>query len=115
MENKDDKVFINRDLYNKLTKLGIINEDSVRSFNVGISDYSKHLIQPWAIWIDYNLNAFDADIVKRILRKKGVSPQEIKSNRILDYKKIIHICQERIRLLSTNTEMEHIIEKSNFT
>lgn len=34
MENKDDKVSINRDLYNKLTKLGIINEDSVRSFNV---------------------------------------------------------------------------------
>jgi len=81
-------------LYQKLKKLGIIDDSGTRSFNVGYSDYSKHLIQPWAIWIDYNLNAFDADIIKRVLRtKKGDS-------RILDYEKIKHICDERIRQLN---------------
>lgn len=81
-------------LYQKLKKLGIIDDSGTRNFNVGNSDYSKHLIQPWAIWIDYNLNAFDADIIKRVLRtKKGDS-------RILDYEKIKHICDERIRQLN---------------
>ena len=75
-----------------MKKLGIIPNE-VRSFNVGKSDYSKHIIQPWAIWIDYDLNAFDADIVKRILRtKEGES-------RIQDYEKIIRDCEERIRQL----------------
>ena len=63
----------------------------VRSYNVGDSDYSKHKIQPWDLWIDYQLNPFDADIVKRVLRhKKSQSRKE-------DYEKIIHICKERIR------------------
>ncbi len=83
---------INDELYAELKQLGIINENSdVRSHNVGTSDYSKHVIQPWSIWIDYNLNAFDADIIKRVLRKKENTPRKE------DYEKIIHICQERIR------------------
>ena len=91
------QVKIDWDLYQDLKKLGIIrdhNEIDIRSFNIGKSDYSKHLIQPWSIWIDWNLNAFDADIVKRVLRtKEGES-------RIQDYEKIIHICKERIRQLN---------------
>lgn len=80
-------------LYVKLKKLGIIPSEE-RSFNVGKSDYSKHVIQPWSIWIDYDLNAFDADIIKRVLRtKEGDS-------RIMDYEKIIHICRERIRQIN---------------
>lgn len=63
----------------------------VRSHNVGASDYSKHKIQPWDIWIEYKLNPWDADIVKRVLRSKSTD------SRRLDYEKIIHICQERIR------------------
>ena len=87
---------INDELYAKLKELGIINEGSdVRSHNIGTSDYSKHVIQPWSIWIDYNLNAFDADIVKRVLRTKE------KTSRKEDYEKIIHICQERIRQIET--------------
>ena len=63
----------------------------VRSHNVGLSDYASHKIQPWDIWLAYSLNPWDADIVKRVLRdKKGES-------RRLDYEKIIHVCQERIR------------------
>ena len=69
------------------------NTSDIRQFNVGMSDYAKHKIQPWDIWLDYNLNPWDADLVKRVLRtKEGDS-------RILDYEKMIHICQERIRQL----------------
>lgn len=83
---------IPKELYDRLDELGIIPNE-VRSGNVGKSDYSKHIIQPWAIWQDYNLNPWDADIVKRVLRtKEGDS-------RVMDYQKIIHICKERIRQL----------------
>ena len=86
-------------LYYQLKRLGIIDADT-RSHNVGASDYSKHLFQPWTAWIEYNLNAFDADILKRVLRTKEGE------DRITDYEKIIHICQERIRQLKF--EKEHI-------
>ena len=67
----------------------------IRTYNVGTSNYAKHKIQPWDIWLEYNLNPWDADIIKRTLRtKEGDS-------RVLDYEKIIHICQERIRQLTT--------------
>ena len=49
----------------------------------------KRVIQPWDIWLEYNLNPWDADIVKRVLRNKG--------ERRLDYEKIKHVCDERIR------------------
>lgn len=89
---------INDELYAELKQLGIISEGSdVRSHNVGASDYSKHIIQPWSIWIDYNLNAFDADIVKRVLRTKENTPRKE------DYEKIIHICQERIRQIENRS------------
>lgn len=91
-------VSIEENLYNRLNKLGIIPNET-RKTNVGNSNYAKHLIQPWSIWIDYNLNAWDADIVKRVLRTKfepGISEKEA---RIMDYNKIIHICKERIRQL----------------
>lgn len=89
---------ISTDLYDKLKYLGIIS-DEVRSYNVGKSDYSKHLIQPWAIWIDYNLNPWDADIIKRVLRTKSEEGMSETDSRIMDYEKIIHICKERIRQL----------------
>lgn len=66
---------------------------NVRSHNVGASDYSKHAIQPWDIWMEYHLNPWDADIVKRVLRTKSTD------SRRMDYEKIIHICEERIRQL----------------
>ena len=89
---------IEEDLYNRLEKLGLIPNE-VRKDNVGNSNYAKHLIQPWSIWIDYNLNAWDADIVKRVLRTKSEPGISEKEARIMDYNKIIHICKERIRQL----------------
>jgi len=80
-------------LYTRLLDLGII-PSTTRSYNVGSSDYSTHTIQPWSIWLDYQLNPWDADIIKRILRTKSTD------SRALDYEKVIHICQERIRQLT---------------
>ena len=78
---------------------------NVRDYNVGKSDYSKHKIQPWDIWLEYNLNPWDADIVKRVLRiKEG-------EDRKLDYEKIIHVCQERIRQLEA--ERPDAVEDNN--
>ena len=74
---------------------------SVRDHNVGCSDYSKHKIQPWDIWEEYNLNPWDADIVKRVLREKE-DGRPATVTRIEDYNKIIHVCQERIRQIQTN-------------
>lgn len=65
--------------------------ESVRSHNVGDSDYSTRTIQPWDIWLEYELNPWDADIIKRVLRNKA------SQSRKMDYEKIIHVCQERIR------------------
>ena len=101
-EQNDDTVnsrLLDEDTYNALMRLGVL-ETSVRSYNRGSSDYSRHIIQPWTIWQDYNLNPWDADIVKRILRtKQGDS-------RRLDYEKIIHICQERIRQIDIKEEQQ---------
>lgn len=85
-------------LIQKLKELGIINSD-IRQYNVGESNYSQHLIQPWNIWIDWDLNPFDADIVKRVLRTKKIDGKSEKESRIEDYCKIIHVCKERIRQL----------------
>ena len=74
--------------------------ENVQSYNVGKSDYSKHAIQPWDIWKEYNLNPWDADIVKRVLRSKEGE------ERTLDYEKIIHICKYRIAELSKEVSKE---------
>lgn len=73
--------------------------ENVQSYNVGKSDYAKHSIQPWDIWKEYNLDPWDADIVKRVLRTKEGE------DRKLDYEKIIHICKYRISELSKETKV----------
>ena len=91
------QVKIDYNLYKELKYLGIIHEHTekdIRSFNIGNSDYSKHLIQPWTIWLAYpNLTSWDHDIIKRVLRTKKGEFRE------MDYTKIIHDCEERLRQL----------------
>ena len=70
--------------------------NDVRSYNCGASDYSKHKFQSWSFWILFRLNPWDADLTKRVLRKKSTDP------RILDYKKMKHIALERIRQFQNN-------------
>ena len=99
-EPNDDTVnsrLLDEDTYKALIRLGVL-DTSVRAYNRGTSDYSHHIIQPWTIWQDYNLNPWDADIVKRILRTKHGD------SRRLDYEKIIHICQECIRQIDIKEE-----------
>ena len=100
---------IPEELYNRFNALGLIPND-VRVNNIGKSNYAKHTIQPWSIWIDYELNPWDADIVKRILRTKDEEGMSLKESRLMDYKKIIHICQERIRQLNSETNEDDSIE-----
>lgn len=86
----------------RLVNLGIlwIDNGNCQDHNVGKSDYAKHIIQPWHIWQEYELNPWDGDILKRVLRtKEGES-------RKLDYEKIIHICQERIRQIDMQDKKE---------
>lgn len=75
--------------------------DSVRNHNVGNSDYAKHKIQPWDVWIEFQLNPFDADLVKRTLRTKAEGGMTQAEARKLDYEKIVHIASERIRQIKT--------------
>lgn len=84
----------------------------IRSYNVGKSNYAKHKIQPWDIWLEYNLNPWDADIVKRILRTKDEPGMSADEARIMDYDKIIHICNERKRQLNLN-KLPTVIIKDN--
>lgn len=68
--------------------------ENVQSYSAGKSGYSGHAIQPWDIWKEYNLNPWDADIVKCVLRSREGKP------RAADYEKIISICRYRIAELS---------------
>lgn len=92
IESEESSSIVNNELFNRLKVLGIIPNET-RDHNIGTSDYSTKTIQPWSVWLDWKLDPWDADIIKRIARhKKGDS-------RVLDYKKIIHICEEKIRQL----------------
>lgn len=84
----------------KSTKLGgVLDYEqnlSTRSSHVGTSDYSTKKIQPRDIWKEYQMNPWDADIVKRLLRVKVIEGKSAAEARIEDYQKMIHICQMRI-------------------
>ena len=76
-------------------------DENVRSHNVGSSDYAKHKIQPWDVWLDHHLNPWEGDIVKRVIRrKKG-------QNRREDFEKIIHIAQELIRQIDMGEYVDY--------
>ena len=68
-ENDPAACTIDPALYCQLSRLGIL-DTSVRSHNVGESDYSQRIIQPWSIIQEYRLNYWDGDIIKRVLRHK---------------------------------------------
>lgn len=104
------EVKIDKALYDRLNYLGLIPNE-VRKDNVGKSNYSQYTIQPWSIWIDYNLNPWDADIVKRTLRTKEEPGMTLDESRIMDYTKIIHICHERIRQINTKDSSEVVLEQ----
>lgn len=93
------EIKISDDTMRQLLILGIIEYDnnSVRNSNIGASNYAQHIIQPWSIIQDWDLNYWDGDIIKRVLRTKNTD------SRKMDYQKIIHICEERIRQIEIET------------
>ena len=54
--------------------------------------------------MDYHMNPFDADILKRLLRTKIEPGMTCRESRKLDYEKIIHVCQERINQIDEGYE-----------
>lgn len=101
------EIKISKELYDRLDYLGLIPNET-RKHNVGASNYSEHLIQPWTVWLDYpELTSWDDDIIKRVLRTKEEKGMSEKEARKMDYEKIIHICQERIRQIDVETKIEN--------
>ena len=91
--------------YNK-EPIKIEEKEDIMSFNIGESNYSTKKIQPWHIWEEYNLNPWDADIIKRVLRTKKQSGKTKLASRIEDYQKIIHDCQYRIKRLEESNTLD---------
>ncbi len=52
-----------------------------RAAQVGGDHYRKHKIQPWDIWQEYGLNAFEGAIIKYLLRRKGSRLEDLKKAR----------------------------------
>jgi hypothetical protein len=96
------KGYTNQEMIDRIEKATSLLKNSapssVRDYNVGDSNYADFKIQPWDIWLEYGLNPWDADIVKRVLRSKESQSRE------MDYEKIIHICQERIRQIKKDID-----------
>lgn len=83
-----------------------MEKNQIRNHNIGTSNYAQMPpgYQPWDLWKVYHLNPWDADILKRLLRTKVEGTLTQREARILDYQKIIHICQERISQLEEGYE-----------
>ena len=97
---------ISDELYNKLRYLGIIDESGVRGRNFGAADYNEdHICTPWAIFLDHpDLNFWEQDIIKRILRRKDTDPRR------LELQKMIHDCEEMLRQIDVTEEEENVFE-----
>lgn len=48
---------------------------------VGGDHYLQHSIQPWDIWQEYGLNAFEGAILKYLLRRKNDRVEDLKKAR----------------------------------
>lgn len=55
---------------------------------VGGTHYAKHKIQPWDVIDEYNLNFYEGNVLKYLLRDKN--------NRIEDLEKLIHYAEKAL-------------------
>lgn len=62
--------------------------DEVMKKQVGGEHYKKHAIQPWDVIDEYNLNYYEGNALKYLLRHKA--------NRIEDLKKAVHYLEKEI-------------------
>lgn len=75
------------------------NKIPLQSFNVGESDYSEHRIQVWDIVDEYNLDFYEGNILKYLLRRKGNDSDHRNTNRFIDLQKLIHYAQRKMERL----------------
>ena len=59
------------------------------TYQVGGSHYSKHKIQPWHIIEEYDLNFWEGNVIKYIVRRKG--------DRLTEFKKAKHYLEYLIK------------------
>ena len=81
----------------------IDNDNAVSDYNIGKSNYAKHKIQPWDVWLDYNLDPFRANLIKRTLRTKEEEGMTLRETKIQDLEKMKHIIDKMLDLYKTNT------------
>lgn len=62
-----------------------------RKKQIGGSHYNSHVIQPWDVIIEYNLNYFEGNALKYLLRRK--------TDRKEDLTKALHYLEQAIHLL----------------
>tara|TARA_Y100000593_G_scaffold15356_2_gene29815 strand:- start:9 stop:209 length:201 start_codon:yes stop_codon:yes gene_type:complete len=65
---------------------------SANDEQVGGDHYRQHSIQPWDVIEQYNLDFFEGNVLKYLLRSKG--------DRKTDLMKAAHYLQKKIELLS---------------
>ena len=66
----------------------------LRQKQVGGDHYNKHRIQPWDIIDEWDLNFYEGNVLKYLLRCKG--------NRLEDLQKIAHYIEKMIELEKEN-------------
>lgn len=66
----------------------------LRQNQVGGDHYKKHSIQPWDIIDEWDLNFYEGNVLKYLLRRKG--------NRLEDLQKIAHYIEKMIELEKEN-------------
>lgn len=58
-----------------------VGNGGARLSQVGGEHYRQFKIQPWDIWQEYGLNAFEGAILKYLLRRKGSRVEDLKKAR----------------------------------
>ena len=43
----------------KVKKVEKSEAEDIRTYNVGASDYAQHKIQPWDIYLEYNISKYN--------------------------------------------------------
>ena len=78
----------------------IEKDDQPLSYNIGSSNYAQMTIQPWEVWEAWNLNPWEADVVKRIARTKKIEGKSELESKLEDWQKIEHIAKFMINKLN---------------
>ena len=83
---------VNREFQKRIKRpLSRTEKQINRRKQIGGDHYSKHKIQPWDIIDEYNLDYYDGNALKYLLRRKDPT------KRVEDLKKAIHYLEKSIQ------------------